>query len=210
MLCPDAGMLGERYFSQALQVEPTEQSGQLIFDDGHVRLVYQAFVEPLLTDLFAVLGDPNASVDEAMLPSEQATGTVPPDFDALVPIPSPSNEIDLFLADLDGNPCLVYGTAHTMDEFCNPLRTAAEISPVTDIPIYEQPIMRVALIPDGFGSAAAARPDLGTYESNILIVDADVPPGNHTLTDNQGKTFMLVVPPPWTDPTAASRTVPDV
>ena len=74
----------------------------------------------------------------------------------------------------------------------------------------QQPILRVALIPDRFGPAAAARPDLGTYASNILIVNADVPPGNETLTDDQGNTLTLVVPPPWTDPMAASRTVPDV
>jgi heat shock protein HslJ len=209
MGCPSRANEIERYFAQALRVEPTEQGDQLVFDDGHIRLVYESFVDPLPADLFAVLGDADASVDESKLPPEQATGTVPPVFEALVPIPSPSTDIDLFLADLDGNICLVYGTATAIDKFCQAPRAAAEISYATDIPFFEQPTLRLALIPDRFASAAAERPDLGKYSANILIVGADAPQGTHTLADAEGNTFRLVVPSPWTDPMAASRTDPD-
>jgi hypothetical protein len=134
----------------------------------------------------------------------------PPDLEALVPIPSPSSDIDLFLAQFDGNVCLVYGTATAMDKFCEAPRVAAAASTAFDIPIYGQPIARVALVPDDFAPAAAARPELGAYDSNILILRADAPVGKHTLTDDEGNTLMLLVPPPWTDPMAASRTDPNV
>ena len=65
------------------------------------------------------------------------------------------------------------------------------------------------MVPDRFGPAAAGRPDLGRYESNVLIVRADVPEGKHTLTDDEGNTLLLLIPPPWTDPMAASRTDPE-
>jgi hypothetical protein len=149
------------------------------------------------------------SVDESALPSEQATGTVPPEFEALVPVPSPSSDVDLFLAAFGGNVCIVYGTAASMDKYCNAPRFAEASSHAIDIPIYEPPIMRVALIPDRFGAAAAARPDLGTYESNILTVRTDAPEGQHVLTDDEGETLLLVIPPPWIDPMAASRTDPE-
>ena len=209
MACPDAATDGERYMTEAFRTEPSEGGGQLVFDDGNVRLVYEAFTDPQPADLFAVLGDPNASVDESMLPSEQATGTVPPDFEALVPVPSPSSDVDLFVAEFNGNICLVYGTATAIDKHCDAPRYAVAISYAIDIPIYEPPIIRVALIPDRFGPAVAARPDLGRYDSNILTVRADVPDGRHVLTDDEGNSLRLVIPPPWIDPMAASRTDPD-
>jgi hypothetical protein len=62
--------------------------------------------------------------------------------------------------------CLVYGTATAIHKFCQAPRMAAETSYATDIPFYEQPTLRLALIPDRFASAAAERPDLGKYSSN--------------------------------------------
>jgi heat shock protein HslJ len=59
MGCPSRANEIERYFAQALHVEPTEQGDQLVFDDRHVRLVYEAFVDPLPADLFAVVPDVN-------------------------------------------------------------------------------------------------------------------------------------------------------
>lgn len=159
--------------------------------------------------MFAVLADPNATVDESMLPSEQATGSVPPDFDTLVRVPSSSDDVDLFIGVLNGNVCLVHGTATTLDTSCSAPRIAAANTYAIDIPRYEPPIIRVALIPDRFAAAAAARTDLGTYEANILTVGADAPAGEHLLIDDEGERFLLSIPPPWVDPMAASRTVPE-
>lgn len=209
MGCPGLPAEVQNYMVQALRTTPTMDSEQLAFDDGDVRLVYEAYTQPLPTDLFAVLGDPSASVDETALPAEQATGTVPPDFDTLVPVPSPSSDVDLFLAEVGGNVCLVYGTATSLNQNCQSPRYAEISSYAVDIPIYEAPIVRVALIPDRFGAAAAARPDLGAYESNIFIVSGEAPEGRHVLTDDHGDTMALIIPPPWVDPMAASRTVPE-
>jgi hypothetical protein len=208
MACPGEAGETERHFVETFRIEPVLDGEHLVFEDGVVRLVYRAFTDPTPAELFGVLGDPNASVDESMLPPEEATGTVPPHFDVLIPLPSPSIEIDMFLAEFDGNVCLVYGTATSIDKFCSPPRLAAEYSRATEIPIYEQPLLRVAIIPDRFAPAADARSDLGSYASNILILHADAPQGVHNLIDDAGNTLRLDVPAPWTDPMAASRTDP--
>jgi hypothetical protein len=163
---------------------------------------------PTPEDLFAVLGDPTASVDESALPPESVTGSVPPDYAALVPLASPSDEIDLFLGRLDGDICIVYGTASTMDKWCTEPRFAATRAPAVDLPIYGPPLVRVALIPDRFAAAAAARSDLGTYETNLLVVTDSAPAGRYVLTDDTGEELDLVIPPPWVDPMAASTSLP--
>ncbi len=115
--------------SQAYENEPTRDGDQLVFDDGSVRLVYKAFTDPQPAELFAVLGDPSLSVDESQLPPENVTGSVPPDFKSLVPLPSPSNDVDLFLGTIDGNVCIVYGTHDAMDKWCDSARLVAVRSP---------------------------------------------------------------------------------
>jgi hypothetical protein len=208
MLCLGTANDVERFMVQALRIEPSRDDNTLVFDDGEVRLVYEAFTDPGPTDLFAVLGDSEANVDESMLPSEQATGTVAPDFETLVPLASPSAEVDLFLAQFDDQVCLVYGTARAMDKYCAEPRLAAEVSRAIDIPIYGPPSLRVALIPDAFGSAVSELTSLGSYSANVLIVRADAPEGTVLLTDDQGNTLQLVIPPPWTDRINASSTLP--
>ncbi|MEJ7801483.1 MAG: hypothetical protein WKF60_13250 [Ilumatobacter sp.] len=81
-----------------------------------------------------------------------------------------------------------------MDKWCDSARLAAVRSQAVEIPIYGPPIVRVALIPDRFATSAAARPDLGTYEANILTVRDDAPAGRHDLSDDVGGTLQLVVP----------------
>ena len=134
---------------------------------------------------------------------------MPPNYDSLVPVASPSSEIELFLGQLGGNICVVYGTATAMDASCAEPRFAATRAVAVNIPIYGEPLLRVALIPDRFASAAAARSDLGRYESNLLIVRDDVPSGRHVLRDEAGAELPLVIPAPWVDPTAASTSVPE-
>ena len=117
MACGDeAATAGETYMSQAFNSKPVERDGQLVFESGNVRIVYAAFDVPRPEELFAVLGDPTLNVDESELPSEQATGSVPPNYESLVPVASPSSEIELFLGQLGGNVCVVYGTATAMDK----------------------------------------------------------------------------------------------
>lgn len=209
MGCPDEVAVIEDQMTQAFGTEPVEIGGQLIFDNGDIRLVYDSFVDPQPSDLFAVLGDASASVDESRLPSEQVTGTVPPDFESLVPVPSPAGQVDLFIGVLGGNVCLVYGTTATMDMQCSPPRIAATSSYAIDIPKYDEPLIRVALIPDRYSAAVATRTDLGTYEANILTLVPDAPTGEHLLIDDGGEHSLLSIPPPWTDPMVASRTDPE-
>lgn len=209
MACGGADAAGERYMSQAFQTEPGADADQLVFDDGEVRLVYESFSDPQPADVFAVLADQKASLDESVLPSAQATGSVLPDFDTLVRVPSPSDDVDVFIGVLNGDVCLVHGTATAIDAQCSPPRIAAASSSAIDIPRYEPPIIRVALIPDRFAAAAAARTELGSYNENILTVRPDAPAGEHLLNNEEGERFLLSIPPPWTDPLAASRTVPD-
>lgn len=204
MGCGTAATDGERYMSQALHSEPVQNDDQLVFDDGNVRLVYKAFTDPLPGDLFAVLADQNLDVDESVLPSEEVTGTVPPDFDTLVPLPSPTSEVDLFLAVIDGQVCMVYGTDAALDKWCQQPRIAAESTNAVNIPLYA-PMFRIALIPDRFEPAVTSRPDLGTYGNNLLVVSDDAPTGNHVLTDATGATFVLVIPADLTAPTATSQ-----
>jgi hypothetical protein len=180
-----------------------------VFESGNVRLVYEAFDVPRPEELFAVLGDPTLSVDESELPSEQATGSVPPNYESLVPVASPISEIELFLGQLGDNICVVYGTATAMDKSCAEPRFAATSAVAANIPIYGEPLLRVAMIPDRFAAAAAARPDLGSYESNILIVRDDAPAGRHVLRDEAGAELPLVIPAPWVGPTVASTSLPD-
>lgn len=209
MGCPGDAAAGETYMRQAFNDKPTERDGQLVFENGNVRLVYDRYDVAATDDLFAVLGDPTASVDESELPPESATGSVPPDYAALVPVASPSDDIDLFLGQLDDNICIVYGTASAMDKWCTEPRFAATQVLAVDLPIYSQPLVRVALIPDRFAAAAAARTDLGTYENNILVVNDDAPEGRHVLIDDTGAELAIVIPPPWVDPMVASTSLPD-
>lgn len=183
---------------------PTERDGQLTFDNGDVQLVYERYDVPSPEDLFAVLGDETASVEESELPPESATGSVPPDYASLIPVASPSTAIDLFLGQLDDNICIVYGTATAMDKRCTEPRFAATQAVAVDVPIYSQPLLRVALIPDRFAAAAAARTDLGSYEMNILIVRDDAPAGRYIREDDMGAELAAVIAPPWVDPMAAS------
>lgn len=104
-------MVGERWMVQAFGTEPVVDADSLVFDTGEVRLVYEAFVEPTPTEVFAVLSDRDAMVDASALPSEEVTGTVPMEFDTLVRVPSPSGGVDLFIGVLDGDICFVAGTA---------------------------------------------------------------------------------------------------
>lgn len=209
MACGGDANTGEAYMRQAFDDRPTEREDQLVFEKGNVRLVYERYDVAAVDDLFAVLGDPTASVEESELPPESATGSVPPDYAALVPVPSPSDDIDLFLGQLDDNICIVYGTASAMDKRCTEPRFASTQVLAVDLPIYSQPIVRVALIPDRFAAAAAARTDLGKYEKNILFVHDDAPDGRHVLVDDTGAELAIVVPPPWSDPMAASTSVPE-
>ena len=192
--------------SQAFGVDPVDDGDLLVFDDGTVRLVYEPYVDPEPADLFAVLGDTAARVDSSALPPEQATGSVPPSFDVLVPLPSASDEVDLFLATRDDLVCLVAGLASATTLECDPPRVAEATTLATDIPYLTQPIVRVALIPDRFAAAAASRTDLGTYESNLLTVAADAPEGAHVLTSDDGEEFVLQIPGPWIDRLAAPPT----
>ncbi len=209
MGCVGDAAEGETYMRQTFDSTPIERDGQLVFENDNVRLVYERYDVPAPDDLFAVLGEPTASVDESELPTESATGSVPPDYTALVPMASPSSEIDLFLGQLDDNICIVYGTATAMDKWCTAPRFAATQATAVDLPIYSQPLVRVALIPDRFAAAAAARTDLGSYETNILIVNNDAPAGRHVLTDDTGAELAVVIPPPWVDPMAASTSLPE-
>lgn len=210
MACGDeTATAGETYMREAFNRNPVERDGQLVFDSDNVRLVYAAFDVPRPEELFAALGDPSLSVDESELPSEQATGSVPPNYESLVPVASPTGEIEMFLGQLGGNICVVYATATAMDKSCAEPRFAATIGVVVNIPIYGEPQLRVALIPDRFASAAAARPDLGSYESNILIVRDDAPAGRHVLRDESGAELPLVIPEPSVDPRTASTSLPD-
>lgn len=195
MGCPGDAAAGEAYMRQAFNSKPTERDGQLVFKNGNIRLVYERYNVPAADDLFTILSDPTASVDESELPPESATGSVPPDYAALVPVASPSGEIDLFLGQLDDNICIVYGTASAMDKWCTEPRFAATQVLAVDLPIYSQPLVRVALIPDRF-AAAAARTDLGNYESNLLIVNDDAPAGRHVLMDDTGAELAIINPPP--------------
>ncbi len=137
MSCGDeAAMAGETYMRQAFDRKPTERDGQLIFENGNVQLVYERYDVPSPEDLFAVLGDPTASVHESALPPEAATGSVPPDYTALVPVASPSSEIELFIGQLDYRICIVYGTATAMDKWCAEPRFAATQAMAVDLPIY--------------------------------------------------------------------------
>lgn len=195
--CSDeAATAGESYMRQAFHSEPIEREGQLVFENGDVRLVYEAYDVPSPRDLFALLGDPTASVDESELPPESATGSVPPDYVSLIPVASPSSEIDLFIGELGNSICVVYGTATAVNASCSEPRFAATRAAATNIPNYGRPLLRVALIPDRFAAAAAARPDLGSYETNILIVHDDAPAGRYVLLDDTGAELALVVPPP--------------
>lgn len=196
-VCSDAAArTAEAYMLQALRTRPVARDDRLVFDDGTVRLVYEAFTDPTPAGLFAVLGDPTRHVDESALPSEQATGTVPPRFDPLVSLPSPSADVDLYLSVFDEHVCVVYGTATALDKWCHQPRFAAERSIVTGVPFGAGPLFRIALIPDSFGDAAAERADLGTYSDNLLVVRDDAPSGVHTLSSNDGATFTIVVPEP--------------
>jgi hypothetical protein len=97
-----------------------------------------------------------------------------------------------------------------MDKWCTEPRFAATQVLAVDLPIYRQPIVRVALIPDRFAATAAARTDLGSYESNILYVNDDAPEGRHVLVDDTGGAELaIVIPPPWVDPMAASTSLPE-
>ncbi|MAT04665.1 MAG: hypothetical protein CL424_06450 [Acidimicrobiaceae bacterium] len=200
---------GETYMRQAFDSKPTERDGQLVFENGDVRLVYERYDVPAPADLFAALGDPATSVGESELPAESATGSVPPNFTALVPVTSPSGEIDLFLGQLDDHICIVYGTATAMDKWCTEPRLAATQARAVDLPIYSQPLVRVALIPDRFAAAAAARTDLGSYETNVLTVNSDAPAGRYVLMADMGEELAVVIPPPWVDPMTASTSLPD-
>ena len=201
----DAANADERHMSQALRSEPVQTDDLLVFDDGSVRLVYEAFTDPLPGDLFAVLADQTLDVDESILPSEQVTGTVPPDFDTLVPLPSPSSEVDLFLAVINDHVCVVWGTDTALENWCQQPRFAAESADAVNIPMYGPALFRIALIPDRFGPGVTSRPDLGTYGNNLLVVSDNAPTGNHVLTDATGATFKLIIPAEPTTPTATSQ-----
>jgi hypothetical protein len=185
---------GERYMLQAYQDDPRRHDGQLIFEAGDVRLVYDSYRDPAATDLFAVLGDVSASVDESHLPSAQVTGTVPPNFDVLIPLPSPSSDIDLFLASFKGSICVVYGTSTAMDKWCDALRMAEHRALAVNLPIYGVGLVRIAVIPDQFADAAVVRKDLGTYQTNVLIVRDDAPEGWHDLRNNEGEVLRVLIP----------------
>ena len=202
----ESATAGEGYMVQAFRVGPVEQDDQLVFDDGTVRLVYESFTDPTPSELFAVLGDPSRGVDASALPSEEVTGTVPPYFDTLVPMPSPSSEVDLFLSVFKGHVCVVYGTATALDKWCHEPRFAAERSLVTNIPIYGAPLFRIALIPDSFAIGLTDRADLGTYSDNLLIVSDTAPAGSHSISNETGETFTIVIPPQpaTTSPTTSS------
>lgn len=120
------------------------------------------------------------------------------------------SDVELFLAEYDGSICLVYGTATLMDKHCTAPRVIAQHSNAIDIPTYHPSVTRVALIPDSFAAAASNRAHLGTYRSNLLVIGAEAPAGNHVLTDDHGNELLIYVQPPWTDPMAASRTDPPV
>lgn len=209
MGCPGDAAEGETYMRKAFDSKPVERDRQLVFENGNVRLVYERYDVPAPEDLFAVLGDSTANVDESELPPESVTGSVPPDYAALVPVVSPSGEIELFLGQLDNNICVVYGTATVMDKWCNEPRFAATQARAVDLPIYSQPLLRVALIPDRFAAAAATRTDLGSYETNILFMNDDAPTGRHVLVDDTGAELAVFIPPPWGNPMAASTSVPE-
>lgn len=208
MDCPGDAAAGETYMRHAFDSKPTERNGQLVFDDGDLQLIYERYDVPSPEDLFAVLGDPTSSVDESKLPPESATGSIPPDYSSLIPVASPSSEIELFLGQLGDGICIVYGTATAMDKWCTEPRFAATQTAATDIPIDGQPLLRVAIIPDRFAAAAAARTDLGSYESNILFVNDHAPAGRYVLVDDSGAELAVVNPPPWVDPMAASTSLP--
>ncbi len=210
MACGDeSATAGEGFMLQAFRSEPVEQDEQLVFDDGTVRLVYESFIDPAPSELFAALADPSRSVDASALPPQQVTGTVPPNFDTLVPLPSPSTEVDLFLSVFKGHVCVVYGTTTALEKWCHEPRFAAERSIVTNIPIYGAPLFRIALIPDRFAVGLAGRADLGAYSDNLLIVNDAAPAGSHVIANEAGETFTIVVPPqPATTAPTTSSTVP--
>ncbi len=202
MLCGDeVATAGESYMRQAFETKPVQRDGRLVFESGNVRLVYEAFDVPPPGELFAILDDPTLSVDETELPPEAATGTAPPDFESLIPVASPTREVELFLGQFGEHICVVYGTSTAMDKSCTEPRFAAIQAVAASIPIYGQPLLRVALIPDRFAVAAAARQDLGRYETNMLIVSDDAPAGRYVLHDEAGAELALVIPTPWVDPT---------
>lgn len=111
MFCGNPAGSTERLMVQALGTEPVDDGDRLVFDDGEVRLVYETFREPSAADLFAILGNPTAAVDEGALPSAETTGSVPPEFEMLAELPSPSPDVELWIGVLDGSICLVHGTA---------------------------------------------------------------------------------------------------
>jgi hypothetical protein len=56
MGCGDeAAAAGEAYMRQAFDRKPIERDGQLVLENGDVRLVYEAYDVPAPDDLFAVL-----------------------------------------------------------------------------------------------------------------------------------------------------------
>ena len=204
MGCDGSAGTNEGHMIAAFDVDPGVDGDRLVFDTGNVRLVYERITEPEPepAELYAVLADDDALVDPSVLPSEQVTGSVPPDVDRLVRLPSPDPAVELFLALFQGKACVVDVAGPTIDQTC----PGAEYASAFDVPRYEQPIVRIALIPDRFAAAVSTRNDLGTLDGNVLAVSSDAPVGEHVLFDDEGERFVLVIPPPWIDPMAAAST----
>jgi hypothetical protein len=203
MACDPGRTESEALMTQAFADEPVEIDGRLVFVEGDVRLIYESFVEPVTFDLIAVLGDERRSVDASALPPESATGTVPPDYDALIPVASPVPTIDLFLASLDGRPCVVYGTETSIGSACTGPRELSFRTRTVNVPQDDPSYLRVAIIPDDFG-AVADRSGLGTYDTNLLIVADAVPAGTQVLTNTAGNTLAVMIGEPSAQPPTSS------
>ncbi len=199
----ELAMEGEALMTQALGSEPVEIDGRLVFVGGDVRLIYEPFTDPSATDMIAVLGDERRTVDTSALPPASATGTVPPDYDVLIPVPSPVPTIDLFLGSLDGMPCVVYGTESSVGSACSSPRELAFRTRAVNVPANDPSYLRVAIVPDDFADAAALS-GLGTYETNLLVVADDVPAGNQVIANTAGNELTVLIGEPSAEPPSTS------
>lgn len=199
MGCSEPAHEGERRMTEALADGPVEVDGRLVFVGGDVTLIYEPFTDPDPEQLVSVLADERRDVDESALPPASVTGSVPPDYAALVPMRSPSPDIDLFVGSLDDGICVVVAAESRVGTSCSSTRDLAFETEAVRLPAGDAAGVRVALVPDRFAQPAA-RSELGTFDGNLLVIAEDVPAGSHVLTNTAEETLRLEIVDPPIDP----------
>jgi hypothetical protein len=166
---------------------------RLVFDNVRVRMTYERFVDPSPGDLYAILGDESrlASADEIYLDLE-AGGRE--SYDRLVRLEHTGTEAVFFIGVQGELVCLVASTDAASFSTCQQPRYAGLQAVAIELTSRTGPTgIRSALIPDQYVAALENRPNLGSLNGNILLVDEAAPTGRHKFEGPAGQLFVLVI-----------------